>query len=122
MIAFDKTGTLTEGKPSVTAFEAVDVPHDDALALAAAVQRQSDHPLARAVVAAHDADLAARGGAVPSPVAADAVRWPDAAWKRVGGQLLALGSTRWRASSASRRRPRSTHARRLERAATRSRG
>ena len=97
VIAFDKTGTLTEGKPSVTAFEAVDVPHDDALALAAAVQRQSDHPLARAVVAAHDADLAARGGAVPSPVAADARavagRGVEA---RVGGQLLALGSTRWR--------------------------
>ena len=113
VIAFDKTGTLTEGKPSVTAFEAVDVPHDDALALAAAVQRQSDHPLARAVVAAHDADLAARGGAVPSPVAADARavagRGVEA---RVGGQLLALGSTRWRDEPASRRRPRSTHARR----------
>ncbi|MCA8066128.1 heavy metal translocating P-type ATPase [Burkholderia sp. AU38729] len=97
VIAFDKTGTLTEGKPSVTAFEAVDVPHDEALALAAAVQRQSDHPLARAVVAAHDADLAARGGAGPSPVAADARavagRGVEA---RVGGQLLALGSTRWR--------------------------
>ncbi|NIE62043.1 heavy metal translocating P-type ATPase, partial [Burkholderia sp. Ap-955] len=55
VIAFDKTGTLTEGKPSVTAFEAVGVPHDEALALAATVQRQSDHPLARAVVAAHRA-------------------------------------------------------------------
>lgn len=97
VIAFDKTGTLTEGKPSVTAFEAVGVPHDEALALAAAVQRQSDHPLARAVVAAHEAELAARGGAVSSPVAADARavagRGVEA---RVGGQLLALGSTRWR--------------------------
>ncbi|MBN3742733.1 heavy metal translocating P-type ATPase, partial [Burkholderia sp. Tr-20355] len=61
VIAFDKTGTLTEGKPSVTAFDAVGVPRDEALALAAAVQRQSDHPLARAVVAAHDAGVAARG-------------------------------------------------------------
>ncbi|WP_423380310.1 heavy metal translocating P-type ATPase [Burkholderia sp. LMG 32019] len=97
VIAFDKTGTLTEGKPSVTAFEAVGVPHDEALALAAAVQRQSDHPLARAVVAAHDADVAARGGAVPPAVATDARavagRGVEA---RVGGQLLALGSTRWR--------------------------
>ncbi|VWC86083.1 putative cation-transporting ATPase membrane protein [Burkholderia contaminans] len=97
VIAFDKTGTLTEGKPSVTAFEAVGVPHDEALALAAAVQRQSDHPLARAVVAAHEAELAARGGAVSSPVVADARavagRGVEA---RVGGQLLALGSTRWR--------------------------
>ncbi|VWB54893.1 putative cation-transporting ATPase membrane protein [Burkholderia lata] len=111
VIAFDKTGTLTEGKPSVTAFEAVDVPHDEALALAAAVQRQSDHPLARAVVAAHDADVAAhdadvaahdadvaaRGNVQPSAIAADARavagRGVEA---RVDGQLLALGSTRWR--------------------------
>ncbi|WP_081063978.1 heavy metal translocating P-type ATPase [Burkholderia cepacia] len=97
VIAFDKTGTLTEGKPSVTAFEAVGVTHDEALALAAAVQRQSDHPLARAVVAAHDADVAARGSAVPPASAADARavagRGVEA---RVGGQLLALGSTRWR--------------------------
>ncbi|WP_081062802.1 heavy metal translocating P-type ATPase [Burkholderia cepacia] len=97
VIAFDKTGTLTEGKPSVTAFEAVGVPHDEALALAAAVQRQSDHPLARAVVAAHDADVAARGSAAPPASAADARavagRGVEA---RVGGQLLALGSTRWR--------------------------
>ncbi|WP_175029187.1 heavy metal translocating P-type ATPase, partial [Burkholderia seminalis] len=65
VIAFDKTGTLTEGKPSVTAFDAVGVPRDEALALAAAVQRQSDHPLARAVVAAHDAGVAARGDTTP---------------------------------------------------------
>ncbi|AXF22395.1 heavy metal translocating P-type ATPase [Burkholderia pyrrocinia] len=97
VIAFDKTGTLTEGKPSVTAFDAVGVPRDEALALAAAVQRQSDHPLARAVVAAHDADVAARGDTLPPAVAADARavagRGVEA---RVGTQLLALGSTRWR--------------------------
>ncbi|CAG9265664.1 Cu(+) exporting P-type ATPase [Burkholderia diffusa] len=99
VIAFDKTGTLTEGKPSVTAFDAVGVPRERALALAAAVQRQSDHPLARAVVAAHDADVAARGGGAGSAevVAADARavagRGVEA---RVGGELLALGSTRWR--------------------------
>ncbi|MGT0195552.1 heavy metal translocating P-type ATPase [Burkholderia pyrrocinia] len=97
VIAFDKTGTLTEGKPSVTAFEAVGMPRDEALELAAAVQRQSDHPLARAVVAAHDADVGSHGAAAPSAVAADARavagRGVEA---RVGGQLLALGSTRWR--------------------------
>jgi len=97
VIAFDKTGTLTEGKPSVTAFEAVGVSRPEALALAAAVQRQSDHPLARAVVAAYDAEVAARGDTTPPAVAADARavagRGVEA---RVGGQLLALGSTRWR--------------------------
>src|SRR5207302_3501689 len=44
-IAIDKTGTLTEGKPRVTAVEG------DVLALAAAVERASEHPLASAVVA-----------------------------------------------------------------------
>ncbi|UXU92209.1 heavy metal translocating P-type ATPase [Burkholderia sp. S-53] len=100
VIAFDKTGTLTEGKPSVTAFEAVGVPRDEALALATAVQRQSDHPLARAVVAAHDADVAARGAAAPSAAAVAAADARAVAGRgveaRVGGQLLALGSTRWR--------------------------
>ncbi|KVN92481.1 copper-transporting ATPase [Burkholderia ubonensis] len=97
VIAFDKTGTLTEGKPSVTAFDAVGLPRDEALALAAAVQRHSDHPLARAVVAAHHADVAAHGGATSAPVATDARavagRGVEA---RVAGRLLALGSTRWR--------------------------
>ncbi|RQV20208.1 Cu(2+)-exporting ATPase [Burkholderia cenocepacia] len=97
VIAFDKTGTLTEGKPSVTAFDAVGVPRGEALALAAAVQRQSDHPLARAVVAAHEADVAAQVGAAEPAVATDARavagRGVEA---QVGGQRLALGSTRWR--------------------------
>ena len=48
----DKTGTLTEGKPSVVAVQAPDdVKTDDLLRLAAAVETQSEHPLARAVVA-----------------------------------------------------------------------
>jgi Cu+-exporting ATPase len=100
VIAFDKTGTLTEGKPSVTAFDAVDIPREQALlVVAAAVQRHSDHPLARAVVAAYDADVAARGGAAWRPMP----RWqptrgrsPDAVSKRVDGRLVALGSSRWR--------------------------
>jgi Cu+-exporting ATPase len=99
VIAFDKTGTLTEGKPSVTAFDAVGVPREQALALAAAVQRQSDHPLARAVVAAHEADVLARGVAAGSAdiVAADARAVAGRGVQaHVDGQLLALGSTRWR--------------------------
>ncbi|WP_175727568.1 heavy metal translocating P-type ATPase [Burkholderia ambifaria] len=99
VIAFDKTGTLTEGKPSVTAFDAVGIPREQALALAAAVQRQSDHPLARAVVAAHEADVMARGGGAGSAgiVAADARAVAGRGVQaHVDGQLLALGSTRWR--------------------------
>ena len=45
-VAIDKTGTLTEGKPRVVAVEG----GDEVLALAAAVERASEHPLAGAIV------------------------------------------------------------------------
>ncbi|MEU5625650.1 heavy metal translocating P-type ATPase [Streptomyces tendae] len=53
--ALDKTGTLTEGAPEVTAVTPVaggDVDEDALLALAAAAEHPSEHPLARAIVAA----------------------------------------------------------------------
>ncbi len=61
-VIVDKTGTLTEGHPSVTAIVAA-AGFDDAelLRLAAGVERASEHPLARAVMAA----AAARDVAVP---------------------------------------------------------
>ena len=50
-IAFDKTGTLTEGEPRLTdVVTAAGVDKDRLLAMSAAVERRSDHPLARAVV------------------------------------------------------------------------
>ena len=50
-IAFDKTGTLTEGKPRVTdVVPASGATEDELLATAVAVERLSDHPLAKAVV------------------------------------------------------------------------
>ncbi|MGF6773573.1 Cu+-exporting ATPase [Paraburkholderia sp. GAS199] len=92
IVAFDKTGTLTLGQPSVTAFEPTGgMDRDDALALAAAVQRHSDHPLARAVVsAARDAGV----GADPSASHARAVpgRGVEA---QIGDETFALGSTHW---------------------------
>ncbi len=51
-VLFDKTGTLTAGAHRVTAVDAVDADADDVLALAAAVEGDSEHPLARAIVAA----------------------------------------------------------------------
>jgi Cu+-exporting ATPase len=55
-LVVDKTGTLTEGKPSVTGIVSVDgVNEADALRLAASVERASEHPLARAIVAAAEA-------------------------------------------------------------------
>ena len=65
-VLFDKTGTLTKGEPSVTAIAATDWASEDGdeplarraedrvLALAAAAEADSEHPLARAIVdAAH---------------------------------------------------------------------
>ncbi|WP_426737476.1 heavy metal translocating P-type ATPase [Plantibacter sp. 2H11-2] len=52
-VLFDKTGTLTKGEPTVTAIEPVgDLTADDVLALAAAAETDSEHPLARAIVTA----------------------------------------------------------------------
>jgi len=50
-IALDKTGTLTQGKPTVRAVEALG-DEQELLILAAAAEIHSEHPLARAVVAA----------------------------------------------------------------------
>ncbi|MFW5748895.1 MAG: heavy metal translocating P-type ATPase [Chloroflexota bacterium] len=58
VIAFDKTGTLTRGEPVVTEYRATECATDaqdcdlctEVLALAAAVERGSEHPLAQAVV------------------------------------------------------------------------
>lgn len=49
-VLFDKTGTLTRGNHSVTDVTAVAGETDDVLRLAAAVEADSEHPLARAIV------------------------------------------------------------------------
>ncbi|MGN6693566.1 MAG: heavy metal translocating P-type ATPase [Aquihabitans sp.] len=50
-IAFDKTGTITEGRPRLTdVIPAAGAAGADLLAVAVAVERRSDHPLAAAIV------------------------------------------------------------------------
>lgn len=52
-VVFDKTGTLTEGRPVVTDVESLDgVGSDEVLRLAAAIERHSEHPVARSIVEA----------------------------------------------------------------------
>lgn len=53
VIAVDKTGTLTEGQPQLTDFTVTDTYQEDpVLALIAAVEQQSEHPIAQAIVQA----------------------------------------------------------------------
>tara|TARA_R110000868_G_scaffold29057_3_gene108181 strand:- start:18215 stop:20614 length:2400 start_codon:yes stop_codon:yes gene_type:complete len=50
LVAFDKTGTLTSGSPRITHLQAVDGDNKQLLQLAGALQRGSEHPLAKAVL------------------------------------------------------------------------
>jgi Cu+-exporting ATPase len=49
-VIFDKTGTLTAGQPNVVTVHPLDMEEDELLALTAAAQQGSEHPLARAVL------------------------------------------------------------------------
>ncbi len=50
-VAFDKTGTLTKGQPEVIAvYPGEEIVEDEVLQLAAAVEAQSEHPIARAIL------------------------------------------------------------------------
>jgi Cu+-exporting ATPase len=85
MVVFDKTGTLTEGHPRVVALDGADPRR--LLALAAAVQQGSAHPLARAVTAL----AAARDVAVPA--ATESVALPGRGVRaRVDGDTVYLGN------------------------------
>ena len=64
VVLFDKTGTLTRGEPELKGIAAVEgTDRDGLLALAAAAESDSEHPVARAIVAA------ARGRRLPVPQA-----------------------------------------------------
>ncbi len=94
-IVFDKTGTLTRGEPSVTDVVAVEEGRpvespfwcSEALALAAAVERYSEHPLAEAIVrAARD-----QGVEVAEPASFQAIPGHGVE-ARVGGRRVLLGN------------------------------
>jgi Zn2+/Cd2+-exporting ATPase len=88
--AFDKTGTLTVGQPEVTGVEITEASSaDELLRVAAAVERQSQHPLAQAVVRA----AAARRLVLPEagPLESITARGVRAT---VNGERVEIGSAR----------------------------
>ena len=56
-LVLDKTGTITMGRPVVTDVEAFDIDELLVLRLAASVERQSEHPIARAIADGFDGEL-----------------------------------------------------------------
>jgi Cu+-exporting ATPase len=89
VVAFDKTGTLTEGQPRLLALHAVSGDTAMALALAAALQSGSEHPLARAVlVAARERGIAITAASAVRAVAGQGVHG------RIGDREWLLGNAR----------------------------
>lgn len=107
-VVFDKTGTLTEGRPGLVALHpAAGVTDDQALRIAAALQAQSEHPLARAVAAR------AQGLGLPDVAGARALpgRGTEA---MVDGRRTMLGNARLMRDEAVDTAPLATQARDLE--------
>jgi Cu2+-exporting ATPase len=92
-VAFDKTGTLTRGEPEVTDVVvdggALGLDEEEVLALAAAVERESEHPLAAAVAAYAEA----RGVPVLSATGFRNVPGHGAA-AEVAGKRVAVGNAK----------------------------
>ncbi len=90
VLLVDKTGTLTEGKPSLRTLETFGgIGGDKLLSLAAALERPSEHPLARAIVAAAEA----RGKAIPDVDGFKALVGRGVSG-RVEGRDIAIGNAR----------------------------
>jgi len=90
IVAFDKTGTLTEGRPALTDLvPAAGLDRAALLAAVAAVEAKSEHPVARAIVAAAEAE-----GLTPAPVAGFAALAGRGVQGKVAGQDVTVGSAR----------------------------
>jgi Cu+-exporting ATPase len=89
-VIFDKTGTLTEGKPLLVALHAVDGDDQNLLALAASIEQNSLHPLAKAVV-----NRLALSGVTPS-LATDVLDLAGRGLQgQVGNTIVYVGNQRW---------------------------
>lgn len=88
-VAFDKTGTLTSGKPSIVHLHAVDGDESELLRQAGALQRGSEHPLARAVL-----ERCERAGLTVSDVGRSQSLTGRGIAGDLNGRSLALGNRR----------------------------
>ena len=89
-VAFDKTGTLTHGAPKVADVLALDgLPTREVIALAAAIERRSEHPVARAIIEHADAS-----GVAVSPGEDVHALSGRGAEGRVGGARVVVGNHR----------------------------
>ncbi|MBI1620515.1 heavy metal translocating P-type ATPase [Aquamicrobium zhengzhouense] len=90
-IIVDKTGTLTEGRPAVTAIvPASGFTEEEALRLAASVERASEHPLALAIVRA-----AEERGIATAPVSDFDSPTGKGAYGTVEGKRIPLGNAKF---------------------------
>ncbi len=94
-VVFDKTGTLTEGRPALRQIVAVACPEEELLALAAAVEAFSEHPLARAVV-----EEAFQRGIAPPEVQGFEALAGQGVRARLGETRLMVGSPAFLAAQA----------------------
>ena len=87
VVLFDKTGTLTRGEPELKGIAAAEgTDRDELLALAAAAESDSEHPVARAIVAA------ARERGLPVPQASDFTSLTGRGVRAtVGGRTIRVG-------------------------------
>ncbi len=103
-LVLDKTGTLTRGRPEITGVRALaEVDADGLLALAAALERGSEHPVARALRSADKGLIveqwrAVPGGGVTGDIAGAQYRLGSLAWTGVVAEVpaesLAIALTR----------------------------
>ena len=91
VVAVDKTGTLTLGRPTMTALEtAAGFQRSEVLALIAAVEQQSEHPIAHAIVAAAEAE----GLSLPTLTQFEAISGMGVR-AQVEGRSVAIGADRY---------------------------
>ena len=104
-IIFDKTGTITTGAMGVADVRLLDGDMDELVALAAGIERGSEHPIARAIV-----DYARERSIAPTPVVDAAAAAGHGISGRVDGRVVHAGSLTWLESLGVRCRDESADA------------